>query len=62
MVDRLEDPGRAGPVTPVRLVGPATGERRRQLILLDESPHCFWIGDDSAKVQEATREWLRQRL
>ena len=32
------------------------------LVLLDRSPHCFWIGEDSVKVQEAAKEWLRQRL
>ena len=40
----------------------AAANEPHELVLLDESPHCFWIGDDSAKVQEATREWLRQRL
>jgi uncharacterized protein len=33
-----------------------------ELVLLDRSPHCFWIGADSVKVQEATKEWLHQRL
>jgi uncharacterized protein len=33
-----------------------------KLVLLDHSPHCFWIGEDSVRVQEATKEWLRERL
>ncbi|MEI8180682.1 prolyl oligopeptidase family serine peptidase, partial [Aestuariivirga sp.] len=33
-----------------------------RLVLLDESPHCFWIGNDSVAVQEETREWLVQHL
>jgi dipeptidyl aminopeptidase/acylaminoacyl peptidase len=40
----------------------AAANEPHELVLLDESPHCFWIGEDSAKVQEAIREWLRQRL
>ena len=33
-----------------------------RLVLLDHSPHCFWIGNNSAAVQEETKEWLRQHL
>jgi uncharacterized protein len=40
----------------------AAAKKPFELVLLDRSPHCFWIGADSVKVQEATKEWLRQRL
>jgi uncharacterized protein len=34
----------------------------RLLILLDDSPHCFWIGNQSRRVQEETVSWLKKYL
>jgi uncharacterized protein len=34
----------------------------RKLVLLDESPHCFWIGNQSQRVQEEVVDWLRSYL
>jgi pimeloyl-ACP methyl ester carboxylesterase len=39
----------------------AAGETRR-LVLLDDSPHCFWIGADSLRVQEEAAGWMRRHL
>lgn len=39
----------------------AAGEPRR-LVLLDDSPHCFWIGADSERVQEEAKDWMRRYL
>jgi uncharacterized protein len=34
----------------------------RHLVLLDESPHCFWIGNQSQRVQEEVVAWLKTYL
>jgi uncharacterized protein len=34
----------------------------RLLVLLDDSPHCFWIGNQSQRVQEETVSWLKKYL
>lgn len=34
----------------------------RLLIVLDDSPHCFWIGNQSQRVQEETVKWLQEYL
>jgi fermentation-respiration switch protein FrsA (DUF1100 family) len=34
----------------------------RLLVLLDDSPHCFWIGNQSLRVQEETVSWLKKYL
>lgn len=34
----------------------------RLLVLLDDSPHCFWIGNQSRRVQEETVGWLQKHL
>jgi pimeloyl-ACP methyl ester carboxylesterase len=49
------------PVEQAEALAAAAGEPCR-LVLLDHSPHCFWIGNDSIAVQEETSEWLRQHL
>jgi uncharacterized protein len=33
-----------------------------RLIVLDDSPHCFWISDQSERVQRETVDWLREHL
>jgi dipeptidyl aminopeptidase/acylaminoacyl peptidase len=33
-----------------------------RLILIDDSPHCFWIGDQSQRVQQETVDWLGEQL
>jgi pimeloyl-ACP methyl ester carboxylesterase len=33
-----------------------------RLVLLDESPHCFWIGNQSRRVQEEVTAWLKTYL
>jgi uncharacterized protein len=33
-----------------------------RLLLIDDSPHCFWIGDQSERVQQESVDWLRERL
>ncbi len=33
-----------------------------RLIVLDDSPHCFWISDQSERVQQETVDWLREHL
>jgi uncharacterized protein len=49
------------PVEQAEALAAAALEPHR-LLLLDHSPHCFWIGDDSETVQEETKEWLRRHL
>lgn len=39
----------------------AVGSSAR-LILLDDSPHCFWLGRHSVAVQEQSRNWLARHL
>jgi len=34
----------------------------RLLVLLDDSPHCFWIGNQSRRVQQETVDWLKKYL
>jgi pimeloyl-ACP methyl ester carboxylesterase len=34
----------------------------RQLVLIDESPHCFWIGNQSERVQKEVVDWLHRYL
>ncbi|MGO8800834.1 MAG: alpha/beta fold hydrolase [Roseiarcus sp.] len=33
-----------------------------RLLLLDDSPHCFWISDQSERVQQESVDWLGERL
>jgi len=33
-----------------------------RLILLDDSPHCFWISDQSQRVQREAVDWLQEHL
>lgn len=33
-----------------------------RLILIDDSPHCFWIADQSERVQQESVDWLAERL
>jgi pimeloyl-ACP methyl ester carboxylesterase len=33
-----------------------------QLLPIEHSPHCFWISDDSERVQLACVDWLEKRL
>jgi uncharacterized protein len=49
------------PVGQAEALSAAAGEPHR-LILLDDSPHCFWIGRDSQHVQDASVDWLREHL
>lgn len=39
----------------------AAGEPRR-LILIDQSPHCFWIASESQRVQTESTDWLSRHL
>ena len=34
----------------------------RLLVLLDDSPHCFWSGNQSRRVQGETVSWLQKYL
>ena len=34
----------------------------RLLVLLEDSPHCFWIGNQSRRVQQETVDWLKEYL
>jgi pimeloyl-ACP methyl ester carboxylesterase len=36
--------------------------RSARLILIDDSPHCFWLGRHSVAVQEQSRDWLVRHL
>jgi len=49
------------PVEQAQALAAASGEPSR-LLLLDHSPHCFWIGEDSARVQDETQAWLERHL
>lgn len=49
------------PVQQAEALSTAAREPNR-LIIIDDSPHCFWIGDQSQFVQEATVAWLREYL
>lgn len=49
------------PVQQALSLAEAAGQTTR-LLLLDRSPHCFWIGEDSIRVQEETRTWLERNL
>ena len=33
-----------------------------RLVLLDNSPHCFWISDQSERVQREAVDWLQEHL
>ena len=33
-----------------------------ELLPIEHSPHCFWISDDSERVQLACLDWLEKRL
>jgi dipeptidyl aminopeptidase/acylaminoacyl peptidase len=49
------------PVAQAEALAAAAGEPCR-LVLLDDSPHCFWMGRDSVAVQEESAEWLDRHL
>jgi len=34
----------------------------KDLVVIRDSPHCFWTGDDNRRVQELTLEWLERYL
>jgi len=34
----------------------------KDLVAIRDSPHCFWIGPDSRRVQELTLEWMERYL
>jgi uncharacterized protein len=40
----------------------AAARDTRFLVLLDDSPHCFWIGNQSQRVQKETVGWLQKYL
>ena len=40
----------------------AAAQDPRLLVLLDDSPHCLWIGNQSERVQEETVNWLKKYL
>ena len=49
------------PVEQGRALAEAAG-KSAELLLIDDSPHCFWISSDSDRVQRACVEWLSERL
>ena len=49
------------PVQQAEALYAAAGDPRL-LVLLDDSPHCFWIGNQSRRVQEETVNWLKKYL
>ena len=49
------------PVAQAEALAAAAGDPCR-LVLLDDSPHCFWIGRDSVAVQDEATGWLDRHL
>lgn len=49
------------PVSHGEAIHRAAGEPRR-LVLIDDSPHCFWIHEASDRVQQETVAWLSKYL
>jgi len=49
------------PVEQAKLLYANTGEIK-DLILINDSPHCFWIGPKSQEVQSKTVEWMVKYL
>jgi hypothetical protein len=40
----------------------AAGGEKAELLAIDNSPHCFWIAEDSERVQSACVDWLGKWL
>ena len=34
----------------------------KDLVIVDDSPHCFWVGKHNQHVQELTLDWLQRYL
>jgi pimeloyl-ACP methyl ester carboxylesterase len=49
------------PVEQAEALAAATRHFSR-LVLIDNSPHCFWIGDQSERVRRESADWLREQL
>jgi dipeptidyl aminopeptidase/acylaminoacyl peptidase len=50
------------PVAQAEALAAAAQPSSSRLLLIDDSPHCFWIADQSERVQQESVDWLRERL
>jgi pimeloyl-ACP methyl ester carboxylesterase len=49
------------PIAQGEALAAAAGQTCR-LVVIERSPHCFWIGSDSERVQQEATEWLHRHL